>query len=197
MRDRSLQDFVVALQASFAAATKPETETQFITKLFSALEVPGTRVQPIAMSLPVCSHLKIAFANARARPQVAELAKAFEVIEPQLAWKRRASSGPHASENWLEGHANAVIIGLGGLEERSDVTVGVSLMAPDVRYPDHTHPPEELYMVLSDSHFQHGDEAWRIPGIGGTFHNSPGIQHAMASIAEQPLLAIWTMLAST
>jgi hypothetical protein len=62
-----------------------------------------------------------------------------------------------------------------------------------VRYPDHTHPPEELYMVLTAGQFQHGDEDWHKPDIGGTFHNTPGIKHAMAS-GGTPLLAIWTMI---
>ena len=28
--------------------------------------------------------------------------------------------------------------------------VGVSLMAPAVQYPDHRHPPEEVYLALVD-----------------------------------------------
>lgn len=70
--------------------------------------------------------------------------------------------------------------------------IGVSLLAPRVRYPDHNHGPEEVYLVLSPGRFQHGDVGWVEPGIGGTFHNAPGIKHAMAS-NEAPLLAIWCL----
>jgi hypothetical protein len=67
-------------------------------------------------------------------------------------------------------------------------------MAPHVRYPDHNHPPEEVYLVLSPGWFQHGDSSWSEPGIGGTFHNVPNIKHAMAS-GDAPLLALWCLWA--
>jgi quercetin dioxygenase-like cupin family protein len=134
------------------------------------------------------------YASARlAGAEVARLTDAFERIAPLLTWKVRPSSGPHASDNWPDGHANAMIIGQGGIEERGDIAIGASLMARHVRYPDHTHPPEELYMILTQGRFQHGDEPWCEPGPGATFHNTPGIRHAMASGAG-PLLAVWTML---
>ena len=76
---------------------------------------------------------------------------------------------------------------------RDDVAVGLSLLAPDVRYPDHSHPTEELYMLLSTGRFQHGEDPWCEPGPGNTFHNLPAIKHAMAS-GDTPLLAIWTMI---
>ena len=85
-----------------------------------------------------------------------------------------------------------MIVGEGGLERRHGIRVGVSLMAPDVRYPDHTHPPEEVYLVLSPGRFKHGSSSWCEPGIGGTFHNEPGIWHAMAS-GDVPFLAIWSL----
>ena len=67
-----------------------------------------------------------------------------------------------------------------------------TLLAPHVRYPVHNHAPEEVYLVLSDSWFQHGEGVWFEPGIGGTFYNTPHIKHAMASGAA-PLFAIWCL----
>lgn len=62
-----------------------------------------------------------------------------------------------------DGHVNATIAGPEGLEIRRDVWIGViiSLMAPHMRYPDHRHPPEEIYVVLSDGQ-------WRQASIHGT-----------------------------
>jgi len=59
-------------------------------------------------------------------------------------------------EQFLDGHANATIAGPEGLEIRRDVHIGVSLKAPNVRYPDHHHPPEEIYVVLSDGQWRQG-----------------------------------------
>lgn len=41
------------------------------------------------------------------------------------------------------------ILGPGGIEERDDVWVGATLMAPLVTYVDHDHPPEEVYLALT------------------------------------------------
>jgi quercetin dioxygenase-like cupin family protein len=98
----------------------------------------------------------------------------------------------YASANMAEGHANAVIVGPGGVERRNDVRVGVSLLAPYVRYPDHNHPPDESYLVLSDGDFRQGDGDWFEPGIGGTLYNPPNIVHAMRS-GNTPLLAFWLL----
>jgi hypothetical protein len=194
-RDTDLQDFLDALQAAFASSSEAGSESQvFVQKLFSALETPAPEGCGSPAQLPVCAHLPAAFLPAQsASPEVVRLASALEKMAPRLAWKVRATGGPFASDNWPEGHANAVIVGNGGLEERNDVAIGASLLAPQVRYPDHHHPPEELYMILTPGRFQHGEDAWCEPGAGGTFHNPPAIKHAMAS-NDGPLLAIWTML---
>lgn len=68
----------------------------------------------------------------------------------------------------------------------------MSLMARQVRYPDHTHAPEEVHLVLSPGRFQHGAPGWFEPGIGGTLYNEPGILRAMASDAA-PLFAVWLL----
>jgi quercetin dioxygenase-like cupin family protein len=194
-RSAALQAFLDALKLGFGPAeTAGLPAAAFVPQLFSALAVPAVAGQGVPSHPPVCQHLPAACGMARvASPELARLIAAFERLFPQLSWKPRASGGPQASANWPDGHANAVIVGSGGLEERSDVAIGASLLAPQVRYPDHTHPPEELYLALTPGRFQHGDSAWCEPGAGGTFHNPPGIVHAMAS-GDAPLLAIWTMI---
>ncbi len=111
------------------------------------------------------------------------------MIEPQLDWKVRPGAEAHGKA-FLHGHANATIVGREGLEIRDDVWIGVSLMAPQTRYPDHRHPPEEIYVVLSDGEWRQADNAWHVPGVGGLVYNPSNIVHAMRS-ADQPLLALW------
>ena len=64
------------------------------------------------------------------------------------------------------------------------------LVAPGVRYPDHHHPPEEIYVVLTPGEWRQQDMPWHQPGPGGVVHNPPGIVHAMRAGAV-PLLALW------
>lgn len=85
-----------------------------------------------------------------------------------------------------------MILGPAGLENRTDVWLGVSLLAPHVRYTDHSHAPEETYLVLSDGQFQHGESAWLSPGVGGSSYNPPWVRHAMRS-GTAPLLALWAL----
>jgi quercetin dioxygenase-like cupin family protein len=117
------------------------------------------------------------------------LADAFVVIEPHLTWKVRAGAETLGQE-FLDGHANATITGPEGLEIRSDVRIGVSLVAPHARYPDHHHPPEEIYVALSDGQWRQALDPWHEPGMGGLVYNPPNIVHAMRA-TERPLLALW------
>jgi hypothetical protein len=160
-------------------------------RIFSALQTPSTQAEHTeATQLPVCSHLPAALAFARRQTgPAAGLAEAFAGIVPRLNWKVRAGAEKHG-EQFMRGHANATIIGDEGIEIRRDVRVGVSLMAPHLQYPDHRHPPEEIYVVLSEGEWRQADNPWHAPGTGGLVYNQPNILHAMRSM-EQPLLAIW------
>jgi len=93
---------------------------------------------------------------------------------------------------FANGHANATLIGQGGLEERDDVWVGISLMAPNIEYPEHHHAPEEVYLVMSPGHWRQDRGEWFEPGIGGLVCNTPNILHAMRS-GSAPLLATWCL----
>jgi hypothetical protein len=175
-----------------ANAIGPEA-TAAIDRIYGALQTPRPAGSDVAKRLPVCRYLGETLATARtASASLARVADAFAALEPSLAWRARPSGGPFASDNWPEGHANAMVVGPKGLEHREDVAIGASLLAPDVRYPDHNHEPEEVYLVLSPGRFQHGDSGWFEPGPGGTLYNRPNIKHAMAS-DEAPLLALWCL----
>ena len=192
-RDPLLQEFLTSLAEAFRARALGSEATAALDRIYDALQTPCSEGSAAARRLPVCSYLTEAIATARAgSPPVARVADAFAALEPSLAWAPRVASGPFASDNWPEGHANATIVGLRGLEDRSDLSIGASLLAPHVRYPDHQHAPEEVYLVLSPARFRHGESGWFEPGIGGTLYNRPNIEHAMAS-DDSPLLAIWCL----
>ena len=159
--------------------------------MFTALRTPSAqRGRPGKARLPVCRHLPTALEHASHQPgPVGALAEAFAVIEPQLNWKVRPGAETQG-EQFLNGHANATITGPEGLETRRDVWIGVSFMAPHTKYPDHRHPPEEIYVVLSDGQWRQASNPWHEPGIGGLVYNPPNIVHAMRS-TERPLLALW------
>ncbi|PDT38821.1 MULTISPECIES: dimethylsulfoniopropionate lyase [Sinorhizobium] len=194
-RSEALQSFVDAASAAFDQFAQATESRGSIAQIFSALEVPGVQRPGPGSRLPVCVHLDTALAVETQHDALRRLVDRFKTIEPLLEWRRRTNYDGSESENFFEGHANAMIIGPGGLEERRDLWFGVTLMAPDVRYPDHDHPPEEVYLVLSEGEFRQGQGAWFSPGVGGSFYNQPGTRHAMRSVGT-PLFAFWVLLAN-
>lgn len=139
---------------------------------------------------PACVHLEACYQNLEAADApVRRLAASFRAIEPALQWARsqRASAAPLA-----ETYAGALIMGPGGAIESDRVQIGVSLMAPNIAFPNHQHPPEEVYIALSAGQWRQNDDPWIEPGIGGLVYNPPNIVHAMRS-GREPFLAIWCL----
>lgn len=192
-RDAELQAFFLAMREAVGAGDHAsEPGAKLYERIYAALAEPARPGAVTPGAVPACRHLPEAIAIAKRGPAAAaRLARALEAIAPRLAWYRRPGTEALGSL-FAEGHANAFIAGPKGLEQREDVWVGVSLMAPGVRYPDHDHPPEEVYAVLSQGEWRNEHDDWHEPGIGGVVHNPPGIVHAMRSGA-QPLLAAWAL----
>ncbi|PTM95469.1 dimethylsulfonioproprionate lyase family protein [Mycoplana dimorpha] len=193
-RNSVLQDFLDAALAAFDHVAQDQNSRRSLAQIAANLEAPQPARTGIAKRLPVCSRLLDGILATKTGQHVLDrLIERFEQLEPMLEWKGRSSHDSSASENFPTSHANALVVGPGGLEDRRDVWLGATLMAPNVRYPDHDHAPEETYLVLSDGEFRHGDSGWFAPGVGGSFYNSPGIRHAMRS-GEKPLFAFWALL---
>jgi hypothetical protein len=191
-RAGDIQNFLDAARLGFGAFLKSPQGLRAVEKAFKALAEPGLERAGPGSRLAVCSHLEQALDPGRLKhPSLIKIAEVFRLIEPRLEWRTRETSST-ASDNFSTGHANALIVGPNGLERRADVWLGVSLLAPQVRYPDHRHPPEEAYLVLSSGEFRQGENDWFVPGIGGTLYNRPDIVHAMRS-DHAPLFALWCL----
>jgi hypothetical protein len=192
-RSSDLQQF---LDAAFVAVNNAATDMrslESLSRMSSLLEMPGAERKTPGHRQPVCdAYFQAALALETEDKALLDIARCLRAIEPRLQWQPRTSQDGTASENFVSSHANATIIGRGGLEIRDDVWMGVSLLAPHVRYTDHWHPPEETYLVLTDGEFMQEDH-WFTPGVGGTFYNPPAIKHAMRS-TDTPLLAFWALL---
>lgn len=194
MRSSSLGRFIDAAEHAFTARADGEPSHRAVAESFQRLKHARGAKHEDGARLPVCKRHLVEATDLRRfqEPDLATLMVAFKAIEPMLMWRQRAGGGQAASENFAQSHANAMIVGPGALEPRTDVWLGVSLLAPHVRYPDHHHPPEEVYLVMSSGEFSQGAGPWFEPGVGGSFHNPPGILHAMRSGAT-PLLAFWLL----
>ena len=190
-RSQALQVFLSGLRDAIETGRPPRSVSAMASRIFDTLESLGeTNSAEVPIRLPVCRYVDQALAIARAAGgSIKNLAESLRGIEPFLTWSRRQGADEVLTD-FAEGHANAMVVGPGGLETRTDISIGISLMAPNVQYPDHRHPPEEIYVALSAGAWRQADGPWVTPGIGGFVHNPPNIVHAMRS-ESTPLLAIW------
>ncbi|MFB8342268.1 dimethylsulfoniopropionate lyase [Brucella cytisi] len=193
VRDEALQAFLDAAEAAFGQFAGHGESRRSIGQIFDALKTPGEQRAGEGKQLPVCQHLDAALAVDVKDPLLCRLITTFQAIAPRLDWRRRVDPDGSASANYADGHGNAMVVGAGGIEQRGDLWIGATLLAPNVRYPDHNHAPEEVYLVCSDGEFSQADGDWFSPGIGGSFYNVPGIKHAMRSL-DMPLFAFWALL---
>lgn len=162
-----------------------------IKPLLSGLRCDNIEMEAAAnQGMPVRDHLPFAIRNAQSGPpEIRPLANYLQEIAPKLAWYQRQELD---LPDFMGGHANVFIIGPNGLEQRSDVVVSVSLLQPEIEYPDHNHPPKELYVVLSDGDWRQNNNPWYTPGLGGLVCNPANIAHSMCS-GPKPLLVIWCL----
>jgi len=192
IRSAELQTFFDATQHAFATSNAGNAVRTLADRIFTGLGIPAESASPQAVQLPVCEYLAPALDRARDHGGPIEaLADALSGVASQLVWARRPSEQGD-DPTFLAHHANAEIVGEDGLEIRNDIWIGISLLAPQTQYPNHRHPPEEIYSVLSPGEWRQNDGPWHSPGIGGVVHNTPNIIHGMRSKA-MPLLAVWCL----
>jgi Dimethlysulfonioproprionate lyase len=188
----ALREFLAALEAAIARAGPTEAAAQVVRRVFDAESSADEPPIAAGEAPPVCVLLDRALATAMAGGSpAATVAERLAVLAPGLNWARRP--GSHcAAPAFRDGHANACIIGPGGVASCERVMIGVSLMAPDLQYPDHRHPPAEVYYSLSPGSWRQGDGPWVTPSIGGLVYNPSNVVHSMRS-SDLPLLAIWCL----
>jgi dimethlysulfoniopropionate lyase len=210
-RNTTLQHFIDATQAAIRArATDHPGMMPMADRVFSALENAGNAPEPAATRstqdigarpsaarspasrLPACRFFNSALDAARSGPgPIPVLAESLNTIEPDLTWFRRAGITPQDGE-FYDSHANAIIVGKGGLAPHDAVTLGISLLAPGMPYPRHRHPPGELYVVLSSGKWMQNDGPLVGRGSGDLVCNGPNDWHAMQA-TDAPLLAVWCL----
>ena len=186
-RPATLQTFLDQSAAALRTATSGAA-ADAAARATAIWRTPGAAGQAEPARLPVCDWIGPAL-DLAAKSKRAALGTAFTGIADGLCWRRRSSAQPTDPVFW-NGHANAMILGPGGLEERGDIWVGVTVMAPGVTYMDHDHPPEEVYLSLTPGEWWNAGMDWTDPGPEGAIYNPPGIRHAMRA-GKTPFLALW------
>ncbi|WP_321798005.1 dimethylsulfoniopropionate lyase [Caballeronia sp. J97] len=194
-RPENVTTFIDIAEKLFRSETLPEAGRHVAARVFERLRTPSDDGARRRTRYPACEWL-----DATLAPFIDDdtgfgaAARVIKALEPDIGWSRR-SSGMNGSDGYIEAHVHGMICGPGGAESRYDVQLGFSLMLPRTRYPDHSHPPEEAYVLFTAGEFRQDGGEWIDPGIGGGIHNVRKNPHAMRS-GDVPFLAIWCLLTS-
>ncbi len=114
------------------------------------------------------------------------LTDAVREISPQLPW----IASPRVDDDGA--HVGLVL--LDQVVELDNVVTGLTVLDAHSTYPEHNHPPSEVYLILG------GEAQWRYGGsdefvthaTGDIVHNHPDDWHEIRT-TTQPTVAIWTL----
>jgi quercetin dioxygenase-like cupin family protein len=160
-------------------------------------EEPLGRLHPVrptggdGMRLPVLRDWNRAVASAPVamRPLLAALG-------PSLVWTRNPNYRGRPNPRFLANYGYGVILGPADRRARplvddASASMGLLMLGPDVVYPRHRHPAEEIYIPLTGiAWWQRGDAPWRRVQPGIAIHHPPGMPHATRTGGD-PLVALY------
>ncbi|MEX2296237.1 MAG: dimethylsulfonioproprionate lyase family protein [Dongiaceae bacterium] len=197
MRDPRIETLISVLDRALFERLAPDTDGWPIARgIFDALKNPrptnpASDIKALVAPEMLATALDISRKDTRKdRGDLSQLATTVAELASDLNWWSRMGSSDDPA-TFTDGHA--FIVGPGGLEDRDDAEIGISLLAPNVRYPDHHHPPPEVYLAMTPGAWCKNDGPWIELGIGGTVFNEPNAVHAMKSDSA-PLFAFWCLL---
>lgn len=95
------------------------------------------------------------------------------------------------SEPFLPLFANGEGIGPDGRLKHDEIILGLFLLGPNVTYPEHAHPADEFYIVLTGNpEFKVGNNHFEMQDAGAVILHHTDISHAIRT-SSQPLFAIF------
>lgn len=139
---------------------------------------------------PVTDYLQTALSNAQnsSKFDIRELANSIERLSSQLTWEYGYQVMP---KDLYENYAYVEVLGSKGPILSNQLVLGLLLLSPDFRYPEHYHVDiSESYICLSGKCEINNS----LLNPGDYFYNSPNNIHYIASDSDSPsLLAYaWT-----
>lgn len=192
-RPVEVQRLIGAIGNVMLSGDTPMMEKFVAGKIFHQLQYPGAVSSRPASHLRLGPQLQFALRQLTQKGRTfAEVAAAINDLAKSLDWSS-SSTGPFASMNIEKAHAHAVIAGAAGLEERDDVTLGLTIMEPYSRFPDHVQYRARVFLALSDCEFLCDEKGWQQASPGSAFYNEAGHTVAMRC-TSRPLLAAWCQM---
>ncbi len=189
-RPSEVQSLITAAGNLLLAHDVPTMAKYTAGKICHTLSKPGSLYSAGGNTLPAARYLSEALEQARSiGGPLSALAEDIDANVSALRWYR-SKPGPWASVNFVLGHAHALVVGPGGIEERDDVHLGVTVMAPYSRFPDHRRKHPTVFLALSRVEVRSNESDWVVLPPGGIFFSDEGTEIAIRCTGN-PLLLLW------
>lgn len=119
-----------------------------------------------------------------------DLADSFQRVAADISWI--------PSHRMTDGGTEAALAPIDTQVEFGDLTVGMLLLTPGGRYPEHSHPPHEIYLPIADGgQWRYGgDSSYRALAPGSLAYNHPDDVHGIVA-GKKPLLALYVLWPNT
>lgn len=195
-RPRALQQVIDTMGNVVVSPASPLMANFTGCKVIHKLQKPGAHVtvagDPAIKGARPASFDTVLRLLAKQGAQGRGLSEALAELRDAMVW-HQGPGGPYASVNFERDHAHAVLIGEHGLEQRSDVRIGLTLLAPYTRFPDFIQPYPSVVLPLTDGEFTLEAGDWSRRRLGTALHYPAGSHFAVRSTAR-PLMMLWAHL---
>lgn len=178
----TLDRFLSACSAEITKRSMPPGPTQAVVqegaRAFEEALASAATIDRDPSSVPVAATL------ARAEPTaLVDLARAAGQEIPWIP-----------SHRMTDGGTEAALAPLNEVREFGDVVCGLLLLAPGCSYPEHSHPPQEIYLpIAGGGQWRYGGASdYRAPDPAGLIYNRPNDVHGIVA-EDTPLLAIYVL----
>ncbi|KSV60995.1 hypothetical protein N185_37650 [Sinorhizobium sp. GW3] len=189
-RPPALQHLLNTIGNVFLADDVAPTAKFVAGKVFHNLSRPSGFYRIGGWSLHQSDHLDTALEAASVvEGPLAAVVSCLGELHSNLCWYR-GETGPYASVNFVQDHAHSLLVGQGGIEERDDIELGLTVMGPFSRSPDHRRELPVAYLALSRGEVQVGDNDWASYFPGEIFFADEG-DHVAMRCTRSPLLLLW------
>jgi mannose-6-phosphate isomerase-like protein (cupin superfamily) len=123
-------------------------------------------------------------------PETRPVVESVLAARPHLAWRQTYSESDGFDADYLARYGWCDLAGPHGPYRAQGLRIMIGYWGQGLVYPDHSHPPEEHYLVLAGSSWiALGDAPLRRYGPGDVFHTPAGAVHS-AEMRDAPLLAL-------
>lgn len=194
-RPRELQEVLTSLGDVLLAESVPLMPKFNAAKIISMLDRPRpTLAEPNAISDARLTELAKTTLSAvcNQAPARRSLVTALLAIFGRLDWYK-GKHGPFGSVNFGENHQHALLVGPGALEHRTNLRIGLTVLAPYARFPDHHQTHSRVFLPLTFGEFRFGDDDWMYSSYGEVLFNEAERQCAIRCTAK-PLVTLWCQI---